>query len=234
MVGPRGLQGSRNRSELGESSRVIADLVAEFYARVVPKYARGSLLDLGCGKAPLYGLYRPYVDNVTCVDWTNSPHENPNLDLAHDLNAPLPFESGTFGTVILSDVLEHIRRPSDLMVEISRVLVSKGTLLMNVPFFYRLHEEPYDYYRYTRYSLEYLTTYSGMKPMEITPIGGLPEIVGDIVSKSLIGIPYAGQMMAASGQGLTSAFVRTKAGHYLSLKTREPFPFGYVMVATKP
>ena len=48
------LRGSRNRQELGIASRLIADTVAGFYDQNIPKYCRGRLIDLGCGKVPLY------------------------------------------------------------------------------------------------------------------------------------------------------------------------------------
>lgn len=226
-------RGSRDEREVNPASRLIADRVAAFYDRAIPRYAHGRLLDLGCGKAPLYGLYRAYVDGVTCVDWAESRHENPHLDLFHDLNRPLPLRSAAFDTVILSDVLEHIREPVALMREISRCLVPGGVLLLNVPFFYWLHELPHDFFRYTRYSLEYLSSEVGLQPISLVATGGLPEILADVASKSCVQVPYIGKGIAAATQYAVGNLTRTGPGRRLSTKTAEHFPLGYAMVARR-
>jgi SAM-dependent methyltransferase len=227
------LRGSRNECELSAASRVVADLVAEFYSSAVPRYAKGSLLDLGCGKAPLYGTYCRYVGSVTCIDWEESLHGNQYIDFAHDLNTRLPFTNESFDTIIASDVLEHIRDPRRLLAEISRSLKSDGVLLMNVPFLYGLHEMPHDYYRYTRYSLESLTEDAGLHAICISPIGGICEVIGDIVSKALMYTPHVGTVMAALMQNLTNAFRISKLGRRVTERTFEQFPLGYTVIAIK-
>lgn len=51
--------------------------------------------------------------------------------------------------MILSDVLEHIKQPSELLCEISRIMKDDGRLVLNSPFMYWTHGSPYDYFRYT-------------------------------------------------------------------------------------
>jgi len=48
----------------------------------------------------------------------------------------LPFNENEFDTVILSDVLEHLPTPENIINEIYRVLAKNGKLLLNVPFLY--------------------------------------------------------------------------------------------------
>jgi SAM-dependent methyltransferase len=108
------------------------------------------LLDLGCGKVPFYARYREYVSETVCVDWSNSLHGNGHVDAECDLTQELPFADASFDTILLSDVLEHIPAPERLWREMARLLKPGGELLSSVPFFYWLHEEPYDYYRYTK------------------------------------------------------------------------------------
>ena len=105
------LKASRDPKEVWPPSRIMADLVVEKYSQYIPEYACGRLLDLGCGKVPLYEIYKDHVDENTCVDWDNSDHGNLFLDLIADLTNPLPFSEEEFETVILSDVLEHLRNP---------------------------------------------------------------------------------------------------------------------------
>ena len=53
-----------------------------------------------------------------------------------------------------------------------RVLDQGGTLFLTVPFQWRVHEAPHDYYRYTPYGLEYLLTQAGFKHISIRELGG--------------------------------------------------------------
>jgi ubiquinone/menaquinone biosynthesis C-methylase UbiE len=142
-------------------------------------------------------------------------------------------DSESVSTVILSDTLEHIRRPQDLMNEIGRVLAPGGHLLMNVPFMYWLHEMPYDYYRYTRYGLEHLISEAGMRLMEVEAIGGAPEVLGDVASKAVARVPKVGRAIASSIQAATAAVVRRGPGARVSQRSRERFPLGYALVAAK-
>ena len=54
-------RGSRDRAALGVGSRLNADGVVACYEAALPAFARGALLDLGCGSVPLHGLYAPHV-----------------------------------------------------------------------------------------------------------------------------------------------------------------------------
>ena len=62
---------SRHR-EVARGSRLVGDIVAVVYAQRLGSCARGALLDLGCGEAPLHGIYRTLVTNITCIDWAGS------------------------------------------------------------------------------------------------------------------------------------------------------------------
>lgn len=217
---------------LSISSRINADLVAEFYSRVIPEWAHGSLADLGCGKAPLLGLYRPRCRSVQLIDWANSIHENEFLDIVADLNQPLAIvESESFDTIILSDVLEHIREPAILMSEITRILRPGGTLLLNVPFMYQIHEAPHDYYRYTCYGLDWLATQAGLHIEELTPIGGLVEAIASISSKMLGRLRLFPAVIII--HRLTIMFHRSRLGRALGTQTGSLFPLGYGLVARK-
>jgi SAM-dependent methyltransferase len=228
------LVASRDRRELSSASQLIGDLVAGCYDEALKQYARGALIDLGCGKVPLYEAYRDLVTANTCVDWAGSLHKNEFLDLECDLMEPLPFASGSFDTIILSDVLEHVPRPAHLWGEMSRILAPNGHILMNVPFFYWLHEEPHDYYRYTEFALRRFAAEAGLDVVVLKPIGGTPELLADLAAKHVVRMPLIGRPLAGLIQGGTLGLVRTWIGRRASRKTSAKFPLGYFLVAAKP
>jgi len=228
------LRASRDPMQVGVTSRLITDLIAAKYELNLPRFAKGKLLDLGCGQAPLYCVYQPLVSEVTCVDWKNSMHGNDYLDFEVDLTRDLPFEAEAFDTILLSDVLEHIPTPDDLWIEMARILSPGGSILMNTPFLYWLHEEPHDFYRYTEFALRRFAERSELEVVELSPIGGAPEAITDLTSKNLTRIPGAGGILAGWLQALTTLLLRTGLGQSASSKTEHRFPLGYFMVARKP
>jgi len=227
------LRASRDSKEVGVCSRLIADLVAEFYDSNLRIYAKGELIDLGCGKVPLYNTYKDYIRNCTCVDWMSECKHNIYLDFELDLNNKLPFKDFSFDTIILSDVLEHIRKPELLWAEMSRILQLKGNLIMNVPFLYWLHEKPYDYFRYTEFALVSMAEQSGFKIIKLETIGGLPEVIADITSKVITVIPLIGKPIAVFIHFITKFFIKTKIGKRISKKSGKQFPLGYALIAEK-
>ena len=224
---------SRDRQEVGIGSRLMADLIAEFYDKTLRQYAKGRLLDLGCGKVPLFIAYREHVAENICVDWANTLHKNEFLDLECDLTRILPFQDEEFDTIVLSDVLEHIPQPEHLWREISRILSMDGKILMNVPFFYWIHERPYDYYRFTEFALRRFVDECGLKVIQLEPLGGTSEILADIYAKHAKYIPLIGEALAIAIQYITGLFARTALGKRMSAKTARAFPFGYFLIAEK-
>ena len=219
---------------MGIGSRLVTDLVAAAYDRALRRYARGRLLDLGCGKVPFYGVYRDRVDEATCVDWGGSVHASPYLDLEHDLTQPLPFDDGVFDTLLVSDVLEHIPNPEALFAEMARVLAPGGRMLLSVPFYYWLHEEPHDYYRYTAHALRRFVDRTDLRVIELEAYGGAPEVVTDVVAKCATSLPGVGGTLASLAQTLAGVFLQIPPGRRLSRLTRGKFPLGYLLVAEMP
>lgn len=225
---------SRDSEEVDAASRLMVDRVAAYYDANLRRHARGRLVDLGCGKAPLYRAYADCVSEVTCVDWGNTSHENAYLDLECDLNKALPFADAAFDTVILSDVLEHIAQPEPLWAEISRILAPSGKVILNVPFYYSIHAGPYDYYRYTEFALRRFVESSGLRLIQLESIGGAPEILADVFAKNVKRFPLIGYPLAVFSQWLTAGFTRTRFGRKVSRATGHSFPFGYFLIAEKP
>jgi SAM-dependent methyltransferase len=65
----------------------------------------------------------------------------------------LPFPAETFNAVVMCEVLEHIARPREAILEAARVLRPDGLLILTMPFMYPMHDEPFDFQRYTSHGL---------------------------------------------------------------------------------
>ena len=228
------LRASNDPSEVSAGSKLYVECDAIAYDDAISKYAKGRLIDLGCGKAPLYLKYKQFVSDVTCVDWGNSAHKNEYVDVECDLTKKLPFDECSFDTIIMSSVVEHIPEPALLWAEIARILKPGGRILMDTPFYYPLHEIPHDYYRYSSYALRRFAESHGLEVLQLQAIGGSPEILADIVAKHLQFVPVVGSLVARFIQWFVLLITRTTIGRKLSEKSSERFPLGYFMVAQKP
>ncbi len=228
------LLASRDSAEVGVGSRLITDRIAALYGQYLPRYTRGRLIDLGCGKVPLYGCYRSLVDEVTCVDWPQSVHSGGHLDLEADLSQPLPFADASFDTLILSDVLEHVPTPDALWSEMARLLAPGGHVLLNTPFLYGVHEAPHDYGRYTEFALRRFALQAGLEVPLLLPIGGTLHVLADLLAKHLAHLPAVGSALASAVQGLVALLDRSRFGQRVSARTGPRFPLGYFMVAHRP
>jgi SAM-dependent methyltransferase len=68
-----------------------------------------------------------------------------------------PFANDQFQRVECDAVLEHVKRPNDVMREIERVLAPGGIVHVVVPFCHPFHEYPRDFHRFSLDGLKELS-----------------------------------------------------------------------------
>lgn len=142
-----------------------------FVARMAHHLPAGTdLLDAGAGESPYRALFA-HCRYVT-ADWPQSVHKGGQ---AADISASLeelPVPSGSFDAVLCTQVLEHVGEPLAVLRELHRILRPSGELWLTVPLVWPLHEEPYDFFRYTSYGLRHLLLQAGFDPVEVEPRNG--------------------------------------------------------------
>ncbi|MFL5885769.1 MAG: class I SAM-dependent methyltransferase, partial [Thermoleophilaceae bacterium] len=172
--------GARRRSTRLEAPAGVSGRLAEFVAelphergpivvfvrRAAASIPAGSrVLDAGAGDAPYRELFR-HVDYVT-ADWPNSVHEGAQQsDVVASLD-DLPLDDATFDAVVCTQVLEHLEEPLTVLRELARVSKPGATLWITVPLVWPIHEAPFDFFRYTPYSLASLLTRSGFADVDV-------------------------------------------------------------------
>jgi SAM-dependent methyltransferase len=95
----------------------------------------------------------PGVDYIT-LDYLSTATEwyGTRPDLYGDAQS-LPVQDNLLDHALLLDVLEHLPDPHRSLAELHRVLKPGGSLTIQVPFLYPLHDEPLDFHRWTRHGL---------------------------------------------------------------------------------
>lgn len=145
----------------------ISDL---FLARHAP-LLNGVLYDLGAGESPYRDFFLRYAERYVAVDWAGSLHDT-KADIVADLNEPLPIEDRVADSLVCLSVLEHLREPGLMLGEACRILKPGGTLLLQVPWQWWIHEAPYDFFRYTPYGLKHLLERAGFVDIQVEPQAG--------------------------------------------------------------
>jgi SAM-dependent methyltransferase len=96
------------------------------------RYLKGQMLDVGCGIGDMLA-FRP---NSIGVDINQLDVEFCKQRGCEAYEMPvdkLPFEDGSFDSVLLDNVLEHLADPDPLLTEIKRVMRKDAVLLIGVP-----------------------------------------------------------------------------------------------------
>lgn len=78
------------------------------------------------------------------------------VDVVHDMQHRLSCLHGTFQHVDCCSVLEHCARPWLVAQNIEWVMEPGASILLSVPFAWRVHGYPSDYYRFTREAIPIL------------------------------------------------------------------------------
>jgi SAM-dependent methyltransferase len=153
--------------------RTFVDLrLASIYDSVKAplREASGSVLEVGCGNSP----YRFLIKNAsyTGIDHALAKEFSYKSEaVIYYEGGEFPVESGRFDIVFHTEVLEHVADPERFMESCFRILRPGGTMFFSVPFSYRYHYIPNDYYRYTPATLERLRQRAGFHSISIDPQG---------------------------------------------------------------
>lgn len=126
----------------------------------------GKLLDVGCGSKPYEKLFN--VDSYVGIDVEISGHNHKRskIDKFYD-GKNIPFDDKTFDYVFSSEVFEHVMNLDELLNDINRVLKKDGKLGFTCPFVWDEHEQPYDYIRYTSFSIKNILHKHGFELIEL-------------------------------------------------------------------
>lgn len=139
---------------------------------------KGILIDIGCGEMPFkqFIMESSGIDHYWGLDIVQNRRGTVNVLM--DSATELPIMNNCADIVFLNSVLEHINEPFDVLKEIYRVLKDGGYVYVYVPFMWQEHEVPYDYFRFTRFGLQYLLEKSGFQVTVLHTAGGFYSVMG--------------------------------------------------------
>ena len=84
-----------------------------------------------------------------------------------------------------TQVLEHLEDPQAALCEIARVVRPRTEVIISAPQAWELHEDPRDFWRFTKYGLKMLLTRAGFEVVSMTPTTGAIATAGQILITSI-------------------------------------------------
>lgn len=154
--------------------------------KALKKYAQGKLIDIGAGRLTYKDILKKYCQEYQSLDFKKT---HPDLTYIEDIKN-LSLENDSFDTIFCSQVLEHVPEPSRAISELKRILKKNGYLILTTPFLGYLHNEPYDFQRFTKYALEYFLQKENLKIVILESSGGFFSFLGYVWSTFILSIFY--------------------------------------------
>lgn len=161
------------------SRKGIADFLRREFARIP---FNAAVANVGAG-GKVEDLLRSYADKsgftVTSLDI--DPGRSP--DILCDITCP-HLSKSSFDVIVMAEVLEHVSNPQAAINGLDYLLKPGGTIILTVPFIFPIHDRPYDYYRYTRYGLEYL--FRDMADVKVVERNNWSEAIGVLIARLIM------------------------------------------------
>lgn len=138
------------------SSRYRLRQELEYFAKHIPGGL--AVLDAGSGEAPYKELFQHTRYHSTDFLKVNKNYSSPTYIC--DLKA-IPVQANYYDFIVFTQVMEHLPEPKQVLNELYRVLKPGGKMFYSAPFHFEEHEQPYDFYRYTKFGVNYLLKSAG-------------------------------------------------------------------------
>jgi len=208
--------------------------VIEFLQRAARTLApEHTILDVGSGLAPYRELFT-HTSYTTC-DWDQSIY---SPDVPPDIVSPadqIPVEDESFDAVLCTEVLEHVPAPWEVLSEFHRIVRPGGAVWITVPFTWPLHEQPHDYYRYTKFGLHSLLERAGFSQVDVVPLtdafSTLSQLVHDL--EFLMGKADDGYNEHRGLIGDTMRHISGLIASFSSFDAQWMLPIGYAATAVR-
>ena len=150
--------------------------------KAIENFSKGAILDIGCGNKPYEYLFSEHSTEYVGCDIVQSDLNK--VDILSPANN-IPLGNDTFDTVFSTQTIEHVEDYQGLLDEAYRILKQDCYLILSGPFNWQLHEEPYDFFRFSKYGFIYILEKSGFEIVSIKENGGMWAVVGQYILKNL-------------------------------------------------
>jgi hypothetical protein len=186
----------RHRIDLGDPSDDSPSMMREFQ-QLLAQRPSGHMLEIGSRERTGNNYRYLLPPNWDYVGFDIM--QGPNVDIvgdAHKASSFLP--KGHFDAAMSYAVFEHLLMPWKAVIELNRVMATGGVGFILAPQTWPLHEEPADYFRFSRHSWKALfNRATGFEIIRATDNGKAYIIPYKQVPSTAFGEHWTGALMSA-------------------------------------
>lgn len=205
--------------------------IEKFISVVSKKLSPGEkILDAGAG-------YQPYKKFFNHCSYESTDFDNfEGLSFTCSLDK-IPKKNNTYDALISTEVLEHVEDPQKVVKEFRRVLKKGGKLFLTVPQGRTIHQEPYNFFYFTKYGVELILKNAGFKKYSITAKGGYFWFLADAIRFNEIADQYKENkpifFILKCFSPITSVFIPLILFHLDFIDKKKKWTCGYLVEAEK-
>ncbi len=220
----------------------IVPLLRDAIQQALTTYCtRGGLaLDVGCGGQPFRAAIQSLGMEYRAMDAVAQPGITTHFIVPIDSALPSALASGPrYNLILCTEVMEHVADWNAAWNNLAALLAPGGTLILTCPFFYPLHEEPYDFFRPTIHAIAHWSERVGLKRIELRKLGNSWDVLGTALGASgasPVGsspLPWLMGTLARKKHKLTFWSLKHKLFQRW-IKTKETLYLANFAVLTKP
>ena len=149
---------------------ILVENTIEHFANSLP--AGSEVLDAGAGEMPHKKYFRKAKYSAIDVAYPENNWDYQGLDYVADLEDMKVIGDSSFDAIICNQVLEHVKHPQLVINEFFRILKPGGKVLVTVPQGFEDHQEPHNYFYFTKHGLKLLFNEAGFENTEVEYLGG--------------------------------------------------------------
>lgn len=154
--------------------KLATEPIVTFIEKELPS-TNGLLVDFGCGNKT-YIKFIPQTAQYIGIDLKNK------TGVISENIKKTSLDPDSVDFALCNQVIEHDPEPDNVVKEIYRVLKRGGVLFLTAPQMGRLHGEPYDYYRFTKWGIKHILEEAGFKIVFIESHGGFFRAIGSHIN----------------------------------------------------
>lgn len=150
-------------------------------------------------------------------------------DIIADITNFIPDEP--YDAILIIEVLEHVKDPRTVTKNLLQVIRPGGTVILSAPFLFPIHDQPHDFYRYTKYGL--LELFRDFEQVEISKRDSWAEVHCVLLARLIREKSLGARVVAPFF--LLIAMISFPIALLLSkMVTTEAFTVGYMLTAKRP
>ena len=191
------------------------------------EHVRGRLLDAGAGRQAYRAMLQPF-----CASYESLDVAGPADHVADLQRTGLP--DAQYDSIFCTQVLQHLPEPGAAIAEMARVLKPGGRVVISVPHLVWMHNEPHDYWRFTRHGMRHLLEKAGLRVVSEEPVGGLLCFLAYAPSTAALALLWPARPIFRAGLLVNKLFIRLALWVDGWAGARGLYPTNVLVVAEKP